>query len=221
MATLQDDKTELHYEMKTRWRGRLHAGAAVVAFMLTVIFWQRHSSLLTWTTLLLYGVSMTELYSFSAIFHLGTWRKSTYWKMLAVDQAGIFVFITSTTTVLIVNLVSETYRYMIVGGLWLITLYGIKHAATIQQASRWISPLLCIILGLPGVIALPVLLPRISLLGVSLIVGSAFSYAGAAYIYARCQPDLLPGVFGYHELVHLLTIFGAAATTAVVCLWIM
>src|SRR5205085_11434926 len=99
MATLQGDKTELHYEMKTRWRGRLHAGAAVVAFILTIIFWQCHPYSLTWGTLLLYGVSMTELYSFSAIFHLGTWRESTYRKMLAIDQAGIFVSIMSTTTV--------------------------------------------------------------------------------------------------------------------------
>ncbi len=221
MARLQGDKTELHYEMKTLWRGRLHAGAAVVAFILTVIFWQRQPHSLTWATLLLYGTSMTELYSFSAIFHLGTWRESTYRKMLAMDQAGIFVFIMSTTTVLLVNLMSGTYLYIAVAGLWLLTLYSIKHVATIQQAFRWLSPLLCVILGSPAIIVLPILLPRISLAGAGLIIGSALSYGGAAYIYARCQPDLFPGVFGYHELFHLLTILGAAATTAVVWIWIM
>ena len=98
---------------------------------------------------------------------------------------------------------------------------NLKYAPTIQQAFRWLSPLLCVILGSPAIIVLPLLLPRISLVGAGLIVGSALSYGGAAYIYARCRPDLFPGIFGYHELFHLLTILGAAATTAVVWIWIM
>lgn len=220
MITLHDDKAELHYEMKTIWRGRLHAGAAVVALILTVLFWQRHPYSLTWGTLLLYGASMTELYSFSAIFHLGTWRESTYRKMLAMDQASIFVSIMSTTTVLLVNLMSGTYRYVVLAGLWLLTLYSIKYAAT-KQAFRWLSPLLCVLLGSPAIIALPMLLPRISLLGASLILGSALCHGGGAYIYTRCQPDLLPGVFGYHELFHLISILGTAATTAVIWIWVI
>jgi len=66
---------------------------------------------------------------------------------------------------------------------------------------------------LMGWLAVAALGPMLGTLGLGAIVwlgaGGLF-YTVGAVIYATRWPDFRPGIFGYHELFHVLVIAGAA-----------
>src|SRR5262249_15776710 len=73
-------------------RGWLHAAAAVTAglFTLAVLHHQLGQGLPA-LPLLLYGLSMVELYIVSAYLHIGTWTKPQRRLWRALDHASIYV----------------------------------------------------------------------------------------------------------------------------------
>jgi hemolysin III len=61
--------------------------------------------------------------------------------------------------------------------------------------------------------------PLIASLGVLAFLGilaGGLAYTAGALFYAAKRPNLVPGVFGYHELFHALTVVGAGLHMAVV-----
>ncbi len=58
---------------------------------------------------------------------------------------------------------------------------------------------------------MPQVFARLGVAGVLLIVVGGLVYSAGAAVYALRRPDPVPGVFGYHEVFHLLVIGGVAA----------
>src|SRR5438876_10180035 len=80
-------------------RGWSHAGAAVAAMVFTVLLcWQSWRDGPRLLSLLIYGASMIELYTVSALYHLGSWHEAVRRRLRALDHANIFVFIAGTYT---------------------------------------------------------------------------------------------------------------------------
>src|SRR5689334_1994421 len=85
-------------------RGWFHAVAAVGAVIFTVIScWLTHMDMPRFISLLIFGLSMIELFSVSALYHIGSWREPLRRKLRALDHANIFVLIAGTYTPLCFN----------------------------------------------------------------------------------------------------------------------
>ncbi len=79
----------------------------------------------------------------------------------------------------------------------------------------------CILIGWIAVLAIPELVDRLGTPAVGVLALGGVLYSAGGVIYARKRPDLVPSVFGYHELFHLLVIVAAAMQYAVVAFWVL
>jgi hemolysin III len=69
-----------------------------------------------------------------------------------------------------------------------------------------------------GIVALPQIIEASGVSGTVLLASGGILYTFGAVIYAVGRPDFVPGVFGYHELFHVLTVLAASCQFAAVAL---
>ncbi|MDZ4678765.1 MAG: hemolysin III family protein [Oligoflexia bacterium] len=99
----------------------------------------------------------------------------------------------------------------LVYSLGLLLLFGISavyHRKHWVKAPKWFTALFYVSVGW---IALPYFSEMHATLGsanMALIVSGGVVYTVGAVFYAFKKPNLIPNVFGYHELFHLFTIIG-------------
>ncbi|HET8844008.1 MAG TPA: hemolysin III family protein [Ktedonobacteraceae bacterium] len=204
---------------KPLMRGWSHALAALASLVLTIaLCWQSRADLLRLISLLIFGLSMLELYTLSALYHIGRWGARSSRVLRAIDHANIFVMIAGTYTPLCFNLLSGWLRVTILIIIWTLAVIGVSLALFTLRLPRWVTAALYIGMGWVVVLALPAFLVRIPWYGVATLLLGGILYTTGAVIYARKRPDPFPRVFGFHEVFHLFVIAGSVSFAS--CIWI-
>jgi predicted membrane channel-forming protein YqfA (hemolysin III family) len=85
-------------------------------------------------------------------------------------------------------------------------------------APKWLSAIVGIALGWVGILISPQILNRAGTAAATLVLTGGLCYTAGAIVYARRKPDLLPRIFGYHELFHALVIAAVALQYTAVAL---
>jgi channel protein (hemolysin III family) len=84
---------------KPLMRGWSHALASLASLVLTIaLCWQSRADFARLISLLIFGLSMLELYTISALYHIGRWGPRPARVLRAIDHANIFVMIAGTYT---------------------------------------------------------------------------------------------------------------------------
>lgn len=171
--------------------------------------------------MLVYAVALTLLFAFSAAYHLQTWTPGRRAILRRIDHANIFILIAATYTPLAFNLLSGWWRVGVLGASWGAALVGVGVAIAGVRLRRWARTGLYVGLGwiaLPTVGQLSAALPRQA---IGLIITGGALYSVGALLYAQRRPDPWPGVFGYHEVFHFLTIAAAAAFYVAILVYVL
>lgn len=204
---------------KPLMRGWSHALAALASLLLTLaLCWQSRADLARLISLLIFGLSMLELYTMSALYHIGRWKARPARVLRAIDHANIFVMIAGTYTPLCFNLLSGWLRVTILVVIWSLAAVGVTLAIFTLHLPRWINAALYIGMGWVVILALPAFLAVIPWYAVATLLLGGVLYTLGAVVYARKRPDPFPRVFGFHEVFHLFVIAGSIAFAS--CIWI-
>ncbi len=201
-------------------RGWLHAGASAFALVGTCLLVAR-----TWTdplraaTMLVFGLSMVELYVVSAIYHIGAWEGRRRSTIRALDHANIFVLIAGTYTPICVNVLSGPLRVSVLGLVWALAVIGVLTAVMQLSIPRWGTVALYLVLGWVALIPLPEMLRLLPLTPIALMFLGGALYSVGAVIYALRRPNPFPRVLGFHEIFHLFVIAGSAMFFYVIWTW--
>jgi hemolysin III len=94
--------------------------------------------------------------------------------------------------------------------IWGLGVCGILLKLFWTEAPRWLSVALYLGMGWVGVIAAPALFLAVPTGGIAWVLGGGLLYTAGALIYGLKRPNLVPGVFGFHELWHLFVVAGSA-----------
>jgi hemolysin III len=201
-------------------RGWSHALAAVGALALTIALCAlSRSDPPRLLSMLIYGLSMIELYTVSALYHIGGWRSNTCRKLRALDHSNIFVLIAGTYTPLCFNVLNGWVRIALLVTIWTLAAAGIVVALFATRIPRWVNTLLYIGMGWVAIFALPAFLARLPWAFVATLLLGGVLYTIGAVIYARRRPNPFPRVFGFHEVFHLFVIAGSIAFAAAILVW--
>lgn len=205
--------------IKPLLRGWFHALAAIAAIGLTIVLCiLSRNDLPRLFSMLVFGLCMIELYTVSALYHIGTWHGVVRQRLRALDHANIFLFIAGTYTPLCFNILSGWVRPALLITIWTLALLGISLTLFTFRLPRWISTTLYIAMGWIALLALPAFLAVVPWTAVAMLVAGGLLYTIGAIIYALRRPNPFPRIFGFHEIFHLFVIAGSVAFAA--CIWI-
>ncbi len=203
-------------------RGWFHAFAAVGSVAATAgLLLRSVDDPIRLLSLLVFGLSTIELYTVSAIYHVGWWKGRRRTVLRALDHANIFVLIAGTYTPICVNVLSGWVRVALLAVIWTLALVGVVGAVFTLRLPRWVSTALYIIMGWVALISAPVLIQLLPWEAIGLLVGGGVLYTVGALFYALKRPNPFPRVFGYHEIFHLFVIAGGSAFVFMIWVWVV
>src|SRR5581483_4959426 len=203
-------------------RGWSHAIAALGAIpALAALLWQALPDPPRAVSLLVYGVSMIQLLTVSASYHLHAWRPPVRAVLRALAHASIFLLIAGTYTPIAVNVLAGWERVAVLATVWALAAVGVACSLFTPRLPRWARTGLYLALGWVALLPAPSLVRALPALAVAGLLAGGLFYTAGALVYARRWPDPLPRVFGFHEVFPLLVLAGAATFAATIWIWIV
>jgi hemolysin III len=159
--------------------------------------------------LTVYVVSLAALFGVSAAFHRIRWSPVGRRRMRRVDHATIFLAIAGTYTAVAGLTVHGWAQVLVLCLVWFGGAIGITVRQLWLDAPKWAIAVPYIVAGWSALAIIPQLLRGMGGVGFGLILAGGACYTIGAVCYAMKRPNPVPGVFGYHEVFHALTVMGA------------
>jgi hemolysin III len=194
--------------------------AAVAAVALTVaLCWASRHDPPRLVSMLIFGLSMVELYALSAVYHIISWPAPVKRVFRSIDHANIFVLIAGTYTPLSFNLLHGWVRVALLATIWSLALIGIGLAVFAGRIPRWVNAALYVGMGWVAVLAFPAFASAVPWTALATLVLGGVLYTIGAVIYSLKRPNPYPRVFGFHEIFHLFVIAGSVSFVVAIWTW--
>jgi hemolysin III len=191
----------------THAAGGVLAVAGLVVLLATAASARRVDQLVAFGV---FGLSLISLYTASSLYHLLPLSPSGVAKLRRLDHMSIFVLIAGTYTPFCLLALEGTWRWGLLSLIWVLALCGVLLKLLWMDAPRWLSVVLYLGMGWVALIAAPALFRAVDVGGMAWVLAGGLTYSAGALVYALERPNLVPGVFGFHEVWHLLVMAGSA-----------
>jgi hemolysin III len=199
-------------DIKPTWRGWIHAATFPVAIAAgIVLITLAHGAPAKWASAVFMLTSML-LFGNSALYHRFNWKPRTKVILKRIDHANIFLLIAGTYTPLAVLALPPSKGILLLSLVWAGALLGIGFRVFWITAPRWLYVPIYLALGWAAMMYIVDLLDASVAMMVLVLIGGLL-YTAGAIIYGLKKPNPWPGVFGFHEIFHTLTVL------AFLCHW--
>ncbi|PJJ71504.1 hemolysin III [Diaminobutyricimonas aerilata] len=208
---LLEDEVD-HAERKPTWRGWIHAGTFPLAIIAGIVLVSvADGATAKWSTLV-FAVTSLLLFGISAVYHRFDWQPKTKRLLKRLDHSNIFLLIAGTYTPLAALALPFDQAVLLLSLVWGGALLGIGFRIFWIGAPRWLYVPLYLLLGWAAVMYMGDLFKADPVM-MALVIAGGLMYTVGAIIYALKKPNPVPGVFGFHEIFHTLTVL------AFLCHW--
>jgi hemolysin III len=200
------------WHLKEPVSGLTHlAGALLSAAGLVLLVDMAAAQATTWhvVSFSVYGSSMILLYTTSALYHLLPLSAKGTRMFRTLDHIMIYMLIAGTYTPICLVPLRGAWGWSIFGVVWGLALGGIFFKLFWLEAPRWISTGLYLLMGWTCLAAVYPMVMSIPGGGLFWLVLGGLFYTVGGVIYGLKRPDPFPGVFGFHEIFHLLVLAGS------------
>ncbi|MDC0708039.1 hemolysin III family protein [Stigmatella sp. ncwal1] len=201
---------------KPQWRGVLHQFAAPGALGAGLVLIFMAPTRRSAVAAALYALSLVVLFTVSATYHRVNWSVRKRAWMRRMDHASIFILIGGTYTPIALIGLPEASGNSLLLAVWLGALLGVLQSLFWAHAPKVLTAVLAVAVGWTLVPYFGEVRRALGATELWLILAGGVAYTAGAAAYALKRPDLRPGVFGYHELFHGLTLVGAGLHFAAV-----
>ncbi len=201
---------------KPRLRGVLHQWAACAAAGAGAVLVGSSQNLHVAAAVGIFAGSLVVLFAVSAVYHRVNWSAAARERMRRMDHASIFVLIAGTYTPLAILALPPGAGHSLLAAAWIAALLGILQSLFWIRAPKALSALLAVAAGWTILPYLGTAWASLSAVEFALIAAGGLAYTAGAVAYALKRPNPWPGVLGYHEVFHALTIVGATLHFAAV-----
>lgn len=201
---------------KPKLRGVLHQFAASCALGAGGVLIAVAPTARAVTASALYVFSLVALFTVSATYHRVNWSVSGRAWMRRMDHASIFLLIAGTYTPLaLLGLPGDSGNGLLLA-IWGGALLGVLQSLFWVHAPKVLTAALAVGVGWTLVPYFGEVRRALGDAEFGLVLAGGLAYTLGAVAYAAKRPNPRPGVFGYHEVFHALTLVGAALHFAVV-----
>lgn len=157
----------------------------------------------------IYGAAMTSLYAASAFYHSLPLSPKGRRVLRKLDHTMIYVFIAGVYTPMCFMPLRGAWGWSMFGVLWGLAVAGIVFTNIWITAPRWLSAGSYILMGWMAIVCIYPLTKTMPAGGLMwLFVGGVFYTLGGIF-YALKWPGRDSKKFGFHEIFHVLIMFGS------------
>ena len=196
------------------------SGALLSGVGLVVLLYLSHGKPWHVTGFTIYGSTLIALYLASGVYHLYSGSERAIARLHMLDQVGIYLLIAGSYTPLCLVNLRGPWGWSLFGVVWALALTGICLRIWWRQKPQWLCLLLYLIMGWLVVVAISPLMRELSPAGLSWLAAGGLVYTVGAVIFALERPRLWPGVFGAHDLWHVMVLGGSACHFVVMALFV-
>lgn len=193
------------------WRGRLHTWAFAAGIPAAVLLVLVADQLSARIAVVVYGTSLAAVFGTSAAYHRLARSPTAVRRLRRLDHAMIYVLIAGTYTPLCLLSLPPAWGIPLLVVAWTGAAAGIVLKLVGFDRFVRIANGLYLVLGWAVVVAVPVLVTRLSPAGLALMAFGGLAYTVGAVVLFRRRPDPAPAVFGFHEVWHACTLVAAAS----------
>jgi hemolysin III len=158
----------------------------------------------------IYGITLILLYTVSTLYHLLPLPERPLRALRTLDHIAIYFLIAGTYTPIALVTLNNRLGWILLALVWLIAVAGIPFKLFFLDAPVWLSTGSYLAMGHLALVAVVPLARLVSTSGLLWLIAGGMAYTVGAVIYARERPDPFPGLFGHHEIWHLLVLTGSA-----------
>ena len=157
----------------------------------------------------IYAASLVILFGTSSSFHRIRWTPRARRVMRRLDHSAIFILIAGTYTGVAAVALHGWAALTILLVVWGGAAAGTVIRQLFLDAPKWANAIPYVVVGWCALIVVPQLVRGLGGWGFALLLLGGLAYTLGAVAYGAKRPNPVPGVFGYHEVFHALTLVGA------------
>ncbi|OQC73080.1 MAG: hemolysin-III related [Deltaproteobacteria bacterium ADurb.Bin002] len=125
-----------------------------------------------------------------------------------MDRLAIFFMIAGTFTPICYFCLDGAYKWMMIAFQWSLVGVGLISQIFFPGAPRKLYAVIYLFMGWSALFTLKQMLANMSSSQAILLVSGGVSFTIGAIIYAVKKPRMIPGIFSFHELFHIMVLIG-------------
>ena len=189
-----------------KFRGYLHSWTVAIAIPASVLLIIAARTASARVGASIYAASVVALFGTSASYHRLAHSVRARQILRQLDHSMIFVLIAGTYTPICLLALPPTWGVPVLSVVWSGAVLGIVLKTAAFHRFPVLRHALYPILGWTAIVAMPVLLQRLSSAQFAFMIAGGVMYTVGIPILLRKRPDPWPQTFGYHEIWHAFTV---------------
>lgn len=163
-----------------------------------------------------YGLSTIFLFLASSLYHAFKQQENevSFWRRM--DRFAIFVMIAGSYTPVCYLFMNEQWRVPMIAIQWGLVGFGVLTQVFFPRAPRVLFALIYLTMGWLLVLPIQQVLTAMTVTQQALLFCGGGAFTLGAVFYAARKPLMLPGVFSFHELFHVMVLIGAGCHYAMI-----
>lgn len=165
---------------------------------------------------LVYGLSTVFLFLASSLYHAFKQQENevSFWRRM--DRFAIFVMIAGSYTPVCYLFMDTQWRVPMIAIQWGLVGFGVLTQIFFPRAPRVLFALIYLTMGWLLVLPIQQVLSAMTVAQQYLLFSGGAAFTMGAVFYAIKKPLILPGVFSFHELFHVMVLIGAGCHYAMI-----
>lgn len=203
------------YDGLRPWSAITHGAGAVLSLVGTIFLLvqavAQGSSTLKLVSLIIYGVSMTGLYTASTLYHCINTTVSGRIALRKYDHTSIYFLIAGTYTPICLTALKGPWGYTLMSIIWTLTVAGLFMSLFWINCPRALTATIYIAMGWLALVAVYPLWLALGPHGLFWLILGGVLYTVGGVSYALKWPGRDNPRFGCHEIFHVFILLGSAA----------
>jgi len=194
-----------------------HLAGAIAAVVGTLFLMNvASSSASSIVTALAYGLSIIFLFSASSLYHAFKKQENelSFWRKM--DRLAIFFMIAGTYTPVCYFFMDDNWRLPMILIQWGLVAFGVCSQLFFPRAPRMIYAIIFLIMGWMLVFPMQQILELMTDQQITLLFAGGVAFTLGAIFYAIKKPLIIPGIFSFHELFHVMVLIGGVCHYALI-----